>query len=132
MQKFGDSATRLKLVTLIVTALVLGGCNASSNGSMSGAPLTQGSGTSAPGTVTLSWIPPTDNTNGTPITDLAGYHIHYGTAQGELTKVIDLAGTNVTTFEVSNLTPGTYYFAISAYTTMGVESAESDVGSKSI
>ena len=129
MQKFGDLTTRFQRVTLIVTALVLGGCNASSrNGSMAGA---QGSAT-APGTVTLSWIPPTDNTNGTPITDLAGYHIHFGTAPDSLTKVIDLTGTNVTTFEVSNLSPGTYYFAISAYTAMGTESAESEVGYKTI
>ena len=87
---------------------------------------------SAPGSVTLSWVAPTANTNGSPVTDLAGYHIHYGTAPGDLTKVIDLASTRITTFEVSNLTPGTYYFAISAYTTQGIESAESDVGSKTI
>ena len=104
----------------------------STNGSTSGTPLAQGSGTTAPGTVTLSWVPPAQNTNGTPVTDLAGYHIHYGTTQSELTKVIDLSGTNITSFEVSNLTPGTYYFSISAYTAMGTESAESDVGSKTI
>src|SRR5450631_2147105 len=113
MQQFGDSATRFQRVTLIVTALVLGGCSLrGSNGS-----LTQGSSaTSAPGTATLSWTPPTENTNGTPLADLVGYHIHYGTTPGELTKLIDLAATNITTFEVSNLTPGTYYFSISAYT----------------
>ena len=127
MRKFGESTTRVQRVTLIVAALIVGGCSTtSSNGSMSGA---QGS---APGSVTLSWIAPTANTNGSPVTDLAGYHIHYGTAPGDLTKVIDLASTRITTFEVSNLTPGTYYFAISAYTTQGIESAESDVGSKTI
>ena len=123
MQMFGESATRLQLVTLIVTALLLGGCSASSNGM---------SQNSASGSVTLSWIAPTQNTNGTPISDLAGYHIRYGTAPSDLTKVIDLAGTGITCIEVSNLAPGTYYFAISAYTALGTESAESEVGHKTI
>jgi len=123
MQKFGAAATRLQLTTLFVFALVLGGCAGSSTGSTS---------TSGPGTVTLSWIAPTGNTNGTPLTDLAGYHIHYGTSQDNLTKVIDLAGTGTTEYEVSGLAPGTYYFAVSAYTAMGTESAQSDVGNKTI
>jgi hypothetical protein len=123
MQKFGAAATRLQLTTLFVFALVLGGCAGSSTGSTS---------TSGPGTVTLSWIAPTGNTNGTPLTDLAGYHIHYGTSQDNLTKVIDLAGTGTTEYEVSGLAPGTYYFAVTAYTAMGTESAESDIGNKTI
>jgi hypothetical protein len=101
---------------------------------MTSSPLTQ-SGTSPSSTaraVTLTWVAPTDNTNGTPLTDLAGYHIHYGTSQDNMTQVIDLAGTNATEYEVSGLAPGTYYFAISAYTNAGTESAESDVGYKSI
>jgi hypothetical protein len=123
MQKFGAAATRLQLTTLFVIALVLGGCSGSSIGLTS---------TSGPGTVTLSWIAPTGNTNGTPLTDLAGYHIHYGTSQDNLTKVIDLAGTGTTEYEVSGLAPGTYYFAVTAYTAMGTESAESDIGNKTI
>jgi Fibronectin type III domain len=123
MQKFGAAATRLQLTTLFVIALVLGGCSGSS---------TTVTSASGPGTVTLSWIAPTGNTNGTPLTDLAGYHIHYGTSQDNLTKVIDLAGTGTTEYEVSGLAPGTYYFAVSAYTAMGTESAQSDVGNKTI
>jgi Fibronectin type III domain len=123
MQKFGAAATRLQLTTLFVFALVLGGCSSSSTGSTS---------TSGPGTVTLSWIAPTGNTNGTPLTDLAGYHIHYGTSQDNLTQVIDLAGTGTTEYEVAGLAPGTYYFAVSAYTAMGTESAPSDIGNKTI
>lgn len=103
---------------------------------MTSAPLTQ-SGTSpstssSAGAVTLSWVPPTDNTNGTPLTDLAGYRIHYGTNKDSLNQVINLASTSTTEYEVSGLAPGTYYFAISAYTTEGTESAESDVGYKTI
>jgi hypothetical protein len=108
---------------------------------MTSAPLTQQgtpsripnpSRTVTAGAVTLTWVAPTDNTNGTPLTDLAGYHIHYGTSQDNMTQVIDLAGSSTTEFEVSGLAPGTYYFAVSAYTTEGTESAESDVGYKTI
>ena len=142
MQKFGETATRLQLTSLFVIALVLGGCSGSSStgSTMTSSPLTQ-SGTpgrisnpsrTAAGAVTLTWVPPADNTNGTPLTDLAGYHIHYGTSQDNMNQVIDLAGTSTTEYEVSGLAPGTYYFAISAYTTEGTESAESDVGYKTL
>jgi Fibronectin type III domain len=124
MQGFGETATRLQLTTVFVIALVLAGCSITSTGS------TSSSG--APGTVTLSWVAPTDNTNGTPLTDLAGYHIHYGTTPDNLTKSIDLTGTGTTEYEVSGLTAGTYYFSISAYTAMGTESAESTVANKTI
>jgi len=134
MQKFGETATRLQLTSLFVIALVLGGCSGSSStgSTMTSAPLTQSGTSPSTGTVTLTWVPPTDNTNGTPVTDLAGYHIHYGTSQDNMTHVIDLASTSTTEYEVSGLAPGTYYFAISAYTTEGTESAESDVGYKTI
>ena len=122
MQKFGETTTRLQLTTVFVIAWVLTGCSITSTGSTSG----------APGTVTLSWVAPTDNTNGTPLTDLAGYHIHYGTTPDSLTKSIDLTGTGTTEYEVSGLTAGTYYFSISAYTAIGTESAESTVANKTI
>ena len=129
MHKFGATATQLRLTGLLVLALVLGACSekSSTGSTMTATP----SGTSA-GSVTLSWVAPTDNTNGTPLTDLAGYHIHYGTSPDNLTQVIELAGTGNTEFELGGLTPGTYYFAVTAYTTMGSESAESDVGYKTI
>jgi hypothetical protein len=125
MQKFGVSAARLQMATLVVIALALGGCQIDSS---------TGPTTSAPqgGSATLTWIAPAENTNGTPLTDLAGYHIRYGTSPDSLTQVIDLAGSRSTAFEVSGLSPGTYYFSVSAYTSMGAESTGSAVESKSI
>ncbi len=34
------------------------------------------------GTITLAWDAPTTNTDGTPLTDLAGYKIYYGPTSG--------------------------------------------------
>jgi hypothetical protein len=129
MQKIGVSAVRLQMATLTVIALALGGCKIDSGTSSTS---TGQSANGSMGTATLTWIAPAENTNGTPLTDLAGYHIHYGTNPDALNQVIDLAGSRSTEFEVSGLTPGTYYFSVSAYTSMGTESAGSTVESKSI
>jgi Fibronectin type III domain len=66
------------------------------------------------GSASLSWDPPITNEDGTPLTDLSGYKIYYGTTSAFYTQNID-AG-NVVTFTVTYLTAGlTYYFAVTAY-----------------
>lgn len=84
------------------------------------------------GTATLDWIPPTQNTDGTTITNLAGYRVYYGTSASSLTKLVDLANPGLTAYMVSNLSSGTWYFAISAYTAGGVESGLSAVVSTTL
>lgn len=82
------------------------------------------------GRATLTWESPTTASDGTPLTDLAGYKIYYGTSSGNYTEVID-AG-NVTTRTVGRLAPGTYYFAVTAYNGSGYESDYSNEVSKTI
>lgn len=72
--------------------------------------------------VTLNWTPPTENVDGTPITNLSGYDIHYGTASGDYTQTVAVASPGIATYVVDNLTPGTYYFSISAVESDGSES----------
>jgi hypothetical protein len=84
------------------------------------------------GTATLSWSVPTANTNGTSLTDLAGYIIHYGTSSGALTQTIQLTDPDLTSYVVRNLAAGTYYFAISGYATTGMQGTESPQVSKTI
>ena len=79
--------------------------------------------TSTTASITLGWVPPTQNNDGSPITNLAGYKIHYGTTSTEYTKTIALANAGLTRYVLDNLTSGTYYFAITAYNSLGVESA---------
>jgi hypothetical protein len=86
----------------------------------------------ATGSATLSWTPPTENTNGTPVTDLAGYHIYYGTTEGAWTSTITVLEATETSYVVSGLAPGTYYFAVVAFNTAGDDSPESNVASKTI
>ena len=86
----------------------------------------QSTGSSLPtpsiGSITLHWLPPTENIDGTPLTDLAGYAIHYGTAPSQYTHTISVANPGIATYVVDNLTPGTYYFSVAAVNAKGTES----------
>jgi hypothetical protein len=86
----------------------------------------------ANGSATLDWVAPTENTNGTPLTNLAGYRIYYGTSATALTQTVQIANPNTVTYEVTNLSPGTWYFSVRSYTTASVESNASAVASKTI
>lgn len=91
-----------------------------------------GSGSGTAGSATLTWTAPTTNTNGSGLTNLAGYHIYYGNSPSSMTKVVTVANPATTSYTVSSLASGTWYFAVNAYTTSGLESALSNTGSKSI
>lgn len=82
------------------------------------------------GGAVLSWTAPTANTDGTALTNLAGYRIAYGTSSSALTQTVQVANPSVTNYTISNLSPGTYYFSVRAYTSNGTESANSNVSSK--
>jgi hypothetical protein len=84
------------------------------------------------GTATLSWTPPTARSDGSVLTNLAGYRIRYGTSPGELANVIEITNPGLATYVVENLSPGTYYFAVSAYDGDGEESDPSTPVSKTI
>jgi hypothetical protein len=73
------------------------------------------------GDVTLSWGPPAINSDGTILTDLAGYKIYYGTTSGNYVYYVDIG--NVINYRIMDLGEGlTYYFAVTAYDTSGNES----------
>jgi hypothetical protein len=84
------------------------------------------------GTATVNWIPPTDNSNGTALTGLAGYEIHYGTASNNLSQTAQVANSGLTSYTLTNLTAGTWYFGVTAYTTSGTQSSMSNLASKTI
>ncbi len=84
------------------------------------------------GTATLSWQPPTTRTDGSPLTNLGGFTIHYGTAQGTYPNSIRINNPGVTTYMVENLPPATYYFVTTAFDTAGGVSDYSAVASKTI
>jgi len=76
-----------------------------------------------PGTVTLNWQPPTEYSDGAPLTSLAGYNIYYGSASQSYSQSIKVTNPGLTTYVVDNLPAGTYYFSIAAYDSTGAQSS---------
>ena len=85
-----------------------------------------------PGNVTISWTPPTENTNGTALTNLAGYHIYYGTSQASLNQKVNITNAGLASYVVSNLTAGKWYFTLTAVNSLGVESPRSAILTTSV
>jgi hypothetical protein len=86
----------------------------------------------ANGSATISWTPPTQNTDGSTINNLAGFRIQYGTSAGSLTQTIQVANPGLATYVVDGLSSGSWFFAVRAYNNGGAESANSSVVSKTI
>jgi hypothetical protein len=84
------------------------------------------------GTATLIWTPVKTDTSGKALKDVAGYRIHYGSSAKAMDTVVVLKDPRQMTYVVKDLSPGTWYFAVSAYTTSGAEGALSSVSSKTI
>ena len=84
------------------------------------------------GTALLSWTPPTQNTDDSVLTDLAGYKIYYGTEPGSYSEVITVETAGVTEYLVENLPGATWYFAMTAYNSLNVESNKTAEVSKII
>lgn len=75
---------------------------------------------------TISWTAPTTNSDGTPLTDLAGYKVYCGVKTGVYTTPKNVG--NVLSYALSNmgLAQGTNYCAVTAYDTSGNESVKSN------
>lgn len=90
------------------------------------------SSTTTTGNATLSWTPPTRNTDGSTLANLAGYRILYGNSPSALTRTVQLANPGLSSYVVENLAAGTWYFSVRSYSTTGAESTASNTASKSI
>lgn len=74
------------------------------------------------GSAELSWEPPTNNDDGTPLSDLSGYVIRYGRNAGALDQSIRINNAGATMYVVESLVEGTWYFSLSAVNRAGEES----------
>jgi hypothetical protein len=84
------------------------------------------------GVATLTWSPPTVNTNGTPVVALAGYHVYYQNGASGTRQSIAVSGGNTTSYEISGLTKGTWYFEVAADAMDGTEGPPSSIGQLTI
>jgi hypothetical protein len=80
----------------------------------------------ASGAVTLSWMPPTENEDGSYLTDLAGYWLYWGNNSGTYTEWMKIEGPGLTRIVIEGLVPGSWEFAMTSFNAAGVESALSN------
>src|SRR5215831_348097 len=74
--------------------------------------------------VQLVWDTPVQ-ANGTPVPNVAGYNLYYGSQSGQYQTVVPVGLT--TTYTVQNVSTGqTYYFVVKAYDSTGIASAFSN------
>jgi hypothetical protein len=78
---------------------------------------------SGTGSATLSWTVPTQNVDGTRLTNLAGYRVFYGTASRQYSQSVSVPNPAITSVVLEGLASGrTWYFSLKSYNTNGVTS----------
>jgi hypothetical protein len=83
------------------------------------------------GMATVSWTPPTQNTDGSALA-LGSYVILYGRSATSLDRSITVSNPSITRYVVENLSSGTWFFAVSAVSSQGASSSASNVATKTI
>jgi hypothetical protein len=77
------------------------------------------------GTALLTWTPPTENTDNSTLTDLAGYKIYYGTSPGNYNDTITISNPGLTSYLVEDLASSKWYFVMTSLNSSGIESSYS-------
>jgi len=86
----------------------------------------------ATGYALLSWVPPTERVDGTPLDGLAGYKVYHGMSPEALELETDISDSLAVDYYFDNLQSGTHYFAVQAYDEGGLNSALSNIASTTI
>ena len=84
------------------------------------------------GSATLSWTPPTQNSDGSTLSNLSGYEVRYGQSASDLGQTVTLSNPSINRYVVENLGSGIWYFAVVAVNSAGVTSPLSNTASKTI
>jgi hypothetical protein len=87
--------------------------------------------TSGDRTATLSWSAPLTNSDGSPLTDLAGYRIYYGTVPANLVQTVQV-GAAARSVDIDGLSAGIWYFAMASVNAHGIESERTGTVSASL
>ena len=115
-----------------IAATLLSALAACGGGDTSVTPVTPVTPSATGGSATLTWIAPQTNADGSALTNLLGFHVYYGTDANVLGSLRDVPGAAASDTAFTKLAPGTYYFAVTAYTADGAESELSVVVSKDV
>ncbi len=75
---------------------------------------------------TLQWSTPTQRTDNSALTTLAGYNLYFGQVRGDYPNRIQISNAGVSTYVVDNLSSGNWYFIVTALDANGLESNPSN------
>ncbi len=138
----------LSFFLVLLLSFLLTGCGGGDNIDMGDGTGGGKGGSGGDVVATLSWQPPTENTDDTPLTDLSGYRLYIGDSPSSLEPAMDIPakdsqGRKVTEFRITsgdvfsaserfqrNNGNVTVYFALTAYNSLNIESGLSEVVSK--
>jgi len=114
-------SVKTKVVLCCILGLFLGACSEADVSPFSG----------GPGTATITWLAPTTKVDGSSLNagEISSYNVYYGESTQNL---ILAASLNSGSYEhtISDLAPGTYYFAVTVSDTNQNESSFSNIVSK--
>jgi hypothetical protein len=120
------------LITLVCLSYALASCGGGgSNGDST--PSTDDNNNNTQ-TQQLQWIAPSTRTDGSflDLSELEGFKVYAGPTSNNLELIADVQDSNATTYDLSSLEPGEYYFGIVAYDSNGLQSPISDRITKTI
>lgn len=129
--------TKHFLATVMLIAALSAGCEGQNRAASTVAGT---AGTASPndplppksGSATLSWQPPAERLDGSPLLNLAGYRILYGQESGRYSHAVEIENAGITRYFIADLTEGSWYFAVVAVDEEGLESPPSAEVSKHI
>jgi hypothetical protein len=79
------------------------------------------------GSATLTWTPPNERTDGSALTDLAGYRVYHGPAADRLSLTAQIDNPGITSFMFEGLSAGQWAFTVTAIDRDGRESDYANV-----
>lgn len=139
--KLWRKMVKLQLVVYLSLSMILSACgggggsftSSNADSSQTGSNTGSNTGSTEPtgnSKATISWSIPSARESGAGLSmgEIAGYKIFYGSTQGSLYSVIDVANASTTSYELTNLVSSTkYYFQITAYDINSIESEKSNI-----
>jgi hypothetical protein len=121
---------KMKLLACIAFLLSLSGCGGGSGSDVTVVDL-------GDGTALVSWSPPLENTDGSILMNLAGYRIYYGNAPRDYDNTITIDNIGMSSYLIESLDEESldepdWYFAMTAFNSLGFESDYSNEVYKAI
>jgi hypothetical protein len=118
----GNRSTLSVTLSVLAISVLLGTASSNAYSSYAG---------STSNTAVVSWLPPAERTDGSALTNLSGYRVHYGKSMNAM-RIIDIRNPGQTSQFIDGLGEGWWFFAVTAYTSDGLESEMSGLGAKRI